>query len=104
MRTVQLLFLGALLCFAAALWAAPPAAADCPDVVTCDVAMMAGMEMEVGRFSQPTCYKFGAGCRPWHCDNAPTTDRRHWSRKCQRLFPKACDGECIAHFPGALLE
>jgi hypothetical protein len=84
--------------------AAPPAAADCPDLVVCRYYLHTDY-FEIGRFSQPTCYKLFQGCRPWHCAGGGQPDRDIWTRKCHKRFPDKCaEYDCVAAFPGGLSE
>jgi len=46
---------------------ATSANADCPDKVDCEYPV-ATFTQTAGHLNVPTCYKFGHGCRPWHCD------------------------------------
>lgn len=79
-----------------------PALADCPDIVSCNL-FSDSYAPQVGTISVPTCYKFGKGCRPWHCDNAPDTNRDYWTAQCMQKFSQ-CTAErnCMALFPGAM--
>lgn len=84
-------------------WAVP-ARADCPDLVSCNL-YGGGDEYSprVGTISVATCYKFGKGCRPWHCDHASDTNRDYWTAQCMQKFSQCTQEKgCTAIFPGAL--
>lgn len=86
------------------VFTAGPALADCPDKVSCQ--KLSGRKMiEIGVIRVPTCYKFGKGCRPWHCSGARDTDRDYCTSRCIRKFAN-CTAEhgCRAEFPGALVR
>lgn len=87
----------------------PVAARACPDIIVCNKLVtnyenMTSKLVETGRFSWPTCYKFGHGCRPRHCDNARDLSDLHWFEECNRRFPNQCakqntsDPGCYATF------
>lgn len=87
---------------------AGPALAACPDIVSCRAKVQVGGTwgvyeiQEVGKIHVDTCWKIGHGCRPWHCDGAPETNRLYWSDQCVQRIPQCTTGnECEAKFPGA---
>ncbi len=85
---------------------ATSANADCPDKVSCEY-RVATFTSAAGQFNVPTCYKFGDGCKPWHCDGRyKDTNRDYWTAQCRKEFPTTCteSNDCRAHFPGALIE
>jgi hypothetical protein len=94
---------GSALLMLAAL--AAPAAADCPDIVSCGIEVWSYRSyeyQEVGKIHVPTCYKLGKGCRPWHCDGQwEHTNRGYWTDQCVKRIPtcKVSEG-CAARFPG----
>jgi hypothetical protein len=97
---------GSALLMLAALALAPLAAADCPDIVSCQIKVWLGRSsthQEVGKIHVPTCYKFGKGCRPWHCDGQwEHTNRDYWTDQCVKRVPSCKPSEeCAAKFPGA---
>jgi hypothetical protein len=77
------------------------ARADCPDMVICQIpgGFGSSSNIDVGSFSTPTCYKFWAGCKPWHC-KGNTTNQDYWDQECRRRFVKECTKEnhCFAYF------
>lgn len=76
----RIIIVGSLLL---AFLAAPMVAvADCPDTARCWISYGSPTQYEeLGTFSTPTCWKFGKGCRPWHCDNNDTNSD-HWLNVC----------------------
>jgi hypothetical protein len=62
--------------------------ADCPDEGRCWIAWggSATQYQELGTFKTPTCYKFGKGCRPWHCEGYKDTKPDYWLNKCVQTF------------------
>lgn len=85
-------------------WAVP-ALADCPDKVSCRINGGGENPVEIGTIDVPTCYKFGKGCMPWHCKDAPDTNRDYWTAQCMQRFSQCTAKKgCIAMFPGALIQ
>ena len=62
--------------------------ADCPDKVECKLSWGYGETTwkDVGTINTPTCYKFGKGCRPWHCEGFKDTNSDYWLNKCVQTF------------------
>jgi hypothetical protein len=94
-----------LLALSASAGAAAPARADCPDVVECQGLTGDYGYETVGKIHVPTCYKFGKGCRPWHCDGRyGSTNRVYWEEQCNQRVPQCAIGSgCKVQFPGAIL-
>lgn len=84
-----------------------PVAANafCQDRVVCAVYPYKWTHNYVGQIGIPTCYKFGSGCRPWHCDGAALTNRDTWTQRCMYHYEKCTEANlCKAIFPGAASE
>lgn len=79
--------------------------ADCPDKVSCS-SDTPYYSNTWGTFNVPTCYKFGKGCKPWHCDGQyKNTNRDYWTDKCRNNFSSCKESNgCEASFPGALVQ
>lgn len=62
--------------------------ADCPDKGSCWISWggSSTQYQELGTFNTPTCYKFGKGCRPWHCEGYKDTTPDYWLNKCVQTF------------------
>ena len=88
--------------------------ASCPDKVTCTISWGVGAEGDsaefknLGNIAAPTCYKFGKGCRPWHCSgNSSNAD--YWLDRCISYFgvrhdPKHNPEYIRVSFPGATVD
>jgi len=60
--------------------------ADCPDKVKCRLTWGYEQYKDLGTINTPTCYKFGHGCRPWHCNGYKDTNADYWLNKCVNDF------------------
>ncbi len=100
----------------AAALCTPPLAghAACPDKVTCTISWGIGIDGEstdfkdIGNIATPTCYKFGKGCRPWHCKNN-STNADYWLDRCISYFgikhdPKHDKEYIRVSFPGSPVD
>ncbi len=112
-------------CMALALLIVPAiAGADCPNVARCWQLQTHVFDLmdnhknyntfapqnsiELGVIETPTCWRFGLGCRPWHCANNYTTPD-YWMDECLRRYPpiRMPDIRVINHicvtFPGGVV-
>lgn len=88
--------------------------AACPDKVTCTISWGTGADggsahyQDIGNIATPTCYKFGKGCRPWHC-SGNSTNVDYWLDRCISYFgikhdPKHDHEYIRISFPGATVD
>lgn len=81
------LIMGILL--AAVICAAPAAVlADCPNKGQCSLSWGGSSTQykDLGTIYMPTCWKFGKGCRPWHCGGQEDKNSDYWLNKCVSEF------------------
>lgn len=78
----------ALLLSAVCLIIPHKAMADCPDEGSCWISWggSSTQYQDLGTFKTPTCWKFGKGCRPWHCEGYKDTNPADWLNKCIQTF------------------
>lgn len=79
-------FAFALMLAAAASLSHTAAFADCPDEIKCSLSWAPEHYQDLGKIKTPTCYKFGKGCRPWHCNGYKDTNSDYWLDKCIQTF------------------
>jgi hypothetical protein len=78
------------------------ARADCPDVVRCYKLVGMHTDEVLGKIHVPTCWKFGKGCKPWHCSGQwEHTNEGYWKDQCNKRVPQCRDhpGGCKVDFP-----
>ncbi len=76
--------------------------ADCPDRMNCYY-VISGYEatyVKVGTVDIPTCWKFGTGCKPWHCSGGNYKTEEQCKAICVEKFPVLKDKKIISvEFP-----